>query len=77
MMRCWVSEASDAGHPVTPSVDFGGGGGWLKLVGFLLFDYWIVDASITHAGPLCPLPFGLAGVLVVCDVCSVVYRFVS
>ena len=44
MMRCWVSEASDAGCLVAPVC----GGGWWVLVGFLVLDYWIVDASITH-----------------------------
>ena len=39
MACCWVSEASDAAR------GFLG----LGLVGFLLFDSWIVDASIhTH-----------------------------
>jgi hypothetical protein len=36
MARCWVSEASDAASPL-------GVWGWL---GFLLFDFFIVDASI-------------------------------
>ena len=36
MTRCWVSEASDAVPP----------GGGVELVGFWLFDFFIVDASI-------------------------------
>ena len=58
-------------------------GGWWVLVGFLVLDYWIVDASITHEYlvPWLALPFcgvGLVGAwfMSVC-VCSVVYRFVS
>lgn len=37
MARCWVSEASDAAGP---------GCGFVVLVGFWLFDFFIVDASI-------------------------------
>jgi len=34
-------------------------GGWWVLVGFLVLDYWIVDASITHEYlvPWLALPF--------------------
>jgi hypothetical protein len=52
------------------------------LVGFLVLDYWIVDASITHFdGALAGFALfwvWLVGAwfLSVC-VCSVVYRFVS
>lgn len=54
MARCWVSEASGAGD-----LD----GSSQQLVGFLLFDSWIVDASRTHTS-----------FLVCVFVCSVVYR---
>jgi hypothetical protein len=41
-----------------------------------LFDFWIVDASITHRAVLGRLRVGWGVVEGVC-VCSVVYRFVS
>lgn len=45
MARCWVSEASDAAL----AQGFLRGAGVLVLVGFWLFDFLIVDASIAPA----------------------------
>ena len=42
--------------------------GCATLVGFLLFDYWIVDASITHEGRL-SLFFSCPGLLVGASLC--------
>ena len=54
MTRCWVSEASDAVPP----------GGGVGLVGFWLFDFFIVDASIIYSVcfviVLCVLLMGLS-----------------
>ena len=54
---CWVSEASDPWAPLV--------GPW--LVGFLLFDFWIVDASIarTVPGPSWMFCLGCAGLFCV------------
>jgi hypothetical protein len=61
--RCWVSEASDDLFLVTPASC----GGWVgdgELGGFLVFDFWIVDASNARTcfscllGPCWGLPGG-------------------
>lgn len=55
MTRCWVSEASDAALAQTLSLL--GGDGVVALVGFWLFDFLIVDASIHPR--MFPSPFSV------------------
>ena len=51
MARCWVSEASDAGSALCG----------VGAVGFLLFDFLIVDASISARTCSCLSPLLLFG----------------
>ena len=56
MARCWVSEASDAGAWWLLVVLGVGAWGWL---GFLVLDFWIVDASNAQLGSAFWVGFGV------------------